>query len=84
MIFTVSISSYLMGMIYRQRCNYLILVYFVLLYCFAEIWRLFIFNAGIIITLMVFSLATPFVSITIKWIISQSRILTSRKNLRIE
>ncbi len=84
MFFTVSIGSFLMGMFFRQRSNYLILIYFVLLYCFAEIWRVYIFNAGIIITLLVFSLTAPFASMLIKWIINQVKMLNSQKNLGIE
>ncbi len=84
MIFVAALTSFLMGMFYRQRSNYLILVYFVLLYCFAEIWRVFIFNTGIIITLLTFSLLAPVASLTIKWIINQSKMLTSRKNFGMD
>jgi len=79
MIFTSAIAAFLMGIVYRQRNNYLILIYFILLYCFAEIWRVFIFNAGIIITLLVFSFLAPFASVGIKWIIKQGKSLMVSK-----
>jgi len=84
MFLAVSISSFLMGMFYRQRNNYLILIYFVLLYCFAEIWRVFIFNAGIVMTLLVFSIAAPFASMFIKWIISQGKTSASSHNVGVQ
>ena len=63
---TVLASSFIMGMLRRQRSNFLILVYFVLLYCYAEIWRVYIFNAGIMTTLLVVSLLTPIATRIIK------------------
>ncbi len=83
MFLTVTIASFLMGMFFDQRGNYLILIYFVLLYCFAEIWRVYIFNAGIVLTLLIFSLLAPFASIFIKWIINQGKMLTTHKNFGI-
>ncbi|UCE23177.1 MAG: hypothetical protein JSU74_07670 [Candidatus Zixiibacteriota bacterium] len=66
MLFTLMVSAFLMGMVYRRRDKYLILVYFVLLYCYAEIWRIYMFRSGIVITLLVFSLLAPFASRSIK------------------
>jgi hypothetical protein len=59
MTVSVMLASFLMGMLYRQKDNFIILIYFVLLYCFAEIWRVYIFNAGIIITLLVIAILAP-------------------------
>jgi hypothetical protein len=83
MFLTVTIASFLMGMFFRQRDNYLILIYFVLLYCFAEIWRVYIFNAGIVLTLLIFSLLAPFGSIFIRWIFNQGKMSTTHKNFGI-
>jgi hypothetical protein len=84
MIFTSAIAAFLMGIVYRQRNNYLILIYFILLYCFAEIWRVFIFKAGIITTLLTFSFLSPFASIGIKWIIKQGKsIMVSKEKVEL-
>ena len=70
MMLSIIVSSFVMGMIYHHKDKYLILVYFVFLYCFAEIWRVYIFSAGIITTLLLLSLTAPLVSRAIKPVLS--------------
>ena len=79
MLLTLMVSAFLMGMAYCRRGKYSMLVYFVLLYCYAELWRIYMFRSGIVITLLAFSLLAPFASRAIK---SAFRLLTS--SFRIE
>jgi hypothetical protein len=53
---TVLFASWLMGTLFSQRSSALGLLYGVLLFCFAEMWRLFLFEKGIVITIIVLSL----------------------------
>jgi hypothetical protein len=53
---TVLFASWLMGTLFKQRASALGLLYGVLLFCFAEMWRLFMFEKGIVITLIVLSI----------------------------
>ncbi|MFZ5807153.1 MAG: hypothetical protein ACOY3I_08115 [Verrucomicrobiota bacterium] len=61
--FIIAVASFcsasMMGFLRYQLDTYLALIYFVLLYCFSELWRIFMFNKGIVITLLIFSLVLP-------------------------
>lgn len=51
--------STIMGILYFERDNYLLVGYFVMIYPFAELWRGNIFFAGITIVLFTFSFLLP-------------------------
>ncbi len=59
-ILTSFLAAWLMGILTWHLHNYFALVYFILLYCFSEYWRIFMFYRGIVITLMVFALGVPY------------------------
>lgn len=54
----IMLTSFFMGMIYHYRHNYLLIVYLILLYPYAEFWRLFLFNRGIFFTLLIILIGT--------------------------
>lgn len=54
MMATVSLFSFIVGFLKKQRNNYLYLSTLTILYAFAEFWRLYWFGTGIMITLVVF------------------------------
>lgn len=63
-ILTSFLNSIIMGHFSRYK-SYIFLIEFVLLYCFAEIWRIYLFKEGIILTLLcaiVISSIIPIVS----------------------
>lgn len=51
--------AFFIGFLSRQHGNHLMLVSCILLYCFSEIWRTFIFLRGIISTLLIISVVIP-------------------------
>jgi hypothetical protein len=59
-IVTSFLAAWLMGILTWHLHNYFALVYFILLYCFSEYWRIFMFYRGIVITLMVFAVCVPY------------------------
>jgi hypothetical protein len=59
-ILTSFLAAWLMGALTSQLNNYFALAYFILLYCFSEFWRIFMFYRGIVITLMVFAIGVPY------------------------
>jgi hypothetical protein len=59
-ILTSFLGAWLMGVLTSQLHNYFALAYFILLYCFSEFWRIFMFYRGIVITLMVFAIGVPY------------------------
>lgn len=54
MMATVSLFSFIVGFLKKQRNNYLFLSVLTILYAFAEFWRLYWFGTGIMITLVIF------------------------------
>ncbi len=58
----IGLTSLVMGMIYNHHHNYLAVLYFVLLYPFAEFWRLFFFDQGIFFTLLIVLIGTFFLA----------------------
>jgi len=46
---TVSFVSLVMGILTHHRRNLLVLLYVVLLYCLSEIWRIFMFDKGVVL-----------------------------------
>jgi hypothetical protein len=59
-IVTSFLAAWVMGLLTSHLQNYFALAYFVLLYCFSEFWRIFMFYRGIVITLMVFAVCVPY------------------------
>ncbi len=59
-ILTSFLAAWVMGVLTWHMQNYFALIYFILLYCFSEMWRIFMFYRGIVITLMVFAIAVPY------------------------
>ncbi len=57
--FLFALAAFVIGFLYRQHRNHLMLVSCVLLYCFSEIWRIFMFTRGIVMVLLFFSLTVP-------------------------
>ena len=58
-IFYSVVFSVLAGWFYKNRHNYLYMSYPVILYAFAELWRIDLFNKGIFITLLIVSATVP-------------------------
>jgi len=59
-IVTSFLAAWFMGVLTSHLHNYFALAYFILLYCFSEFWRIFMFYRGIVITLMVFAICVPY------------------------
>lgn len=58
-IFYSVVFSILAGWFYSNKHNYLYTSYPVILYAFAELWRIDLFNKGIFLTLLIVSAAVP-------------------------
>lgn len=56
-------AGLLVSFAYKNKSNYFLLVAGPLMYSFAEMWRIFLFNQGIIITLVIISLLVPSITI---------------------
>ena len=73
-MFAASVSmSAVMGMISRTMSSVLGIVYGIELYCFSEIWRIFMFGRGIIVTLIIVTLAAIPIQILVDVIKSRWR-----------
>jgi hypothetical protein len=70
---TCGAAAFVIGYLSSQRGNHLMLVPCVLLYCFSEIWRTFIFYRGIIMVLLSFSLISPFCMVALKGYMNQKK-----------
>lgn len=53
----IFVFSFIMGAIYEYVSGYLAIVYGLFLYCFAELWRIYIFNKGLIVAVFVSTIA---------------------------
>ncbi len=53
-------AAALMGALTAHFHNYFALSYFVLLYSFSELWRIFMFHRGIVLVLLAFSFGAPY------------------------
>ena len=60
---TIVAFSFLVGLLKKQRNNYLFLSVLTILYAFAEFWRLYWFGSGIMITLVSFPLVLTVITI---------------------
>ncbi len=49
----VFIGGFLMSFAIKNKNNILVLIFGVIGYCFAEIWRLFLFSQGIVLTILI-------------------------------
>jgi hypothetical protein len=58
----IGLTSLVMGMIYHHHYNYLAVLYLILLYPFAEFWRMFFFNRGIFLILIIVLIGTFFLA----------------------
>lgn len=66
-VFTFLLTlSFVSGILYNLKENYLYLSFVTLVYSFAEFWRLFWFGSGIMITLFLMPFIISFLVITIK------------------
>lgn len=59
MMVYATVFSTLAGWLYKNRHNYLYTGYPVILYAFAEVWRIELFNKGIFFTLLIIALLVP-------------------------
>ncbi|TRZ46023.1 hypothetical protein [Robertkochia solimangrovi] len=66
MAISLLILSFLAGVFSKNESNYLFLLYTVLLYGFAEFWRLFWFGNGIVFTLIIAVLLTIILTILLR------------------
>jgi hypothetical protein len=66
-------ASFLMGILSKHRRSFLGLVFFILLYCFAELWRVFLFDQGIVATLLLSTLLVVIASGAAKSVLVQVR-----------
>jgi hypothetical protein len=59
------VAAFIMGILINQFRNYFGVLYFVLLYCFAELWRIFMFDKGITAVLVGVSVFVPIFTLMI-------------------
>ncbi|MEI9894339.1 MAG: hypothetical protein WDN28_10765 [Chthoniobacter sp.] len=61
-----AIAAFIVGFLAKQSRNHFALIGCVLLYCFAEIWRIFLFFEGIVIVLLTVATVVPMSAIFVK------------------
>lgn len=63
MAFTITLFSFIAGFLKKQRNNYLYLSVLTIFYAFAEFWRLYWFDSGIMITLVSFPIVLTVITV---------------------
>ena len=53
MLLVIMVAGSIMGHIHQYRASYLNLIYALLLYCCSELWRIYLFDRGIVMTITI-------------------------------